>query len=168
MHHGFLYGVHSSETALSAHDVAQLHQLGHTAHLRIIGDSLKRHELHRELQVLHYLKHYGLVTIVDVSNSKDVQKNSQHLRELADVLLVAFGGHGLVIEHDEIDEDDVARAHRIRASLRAIEVAQARGEHIRGYFAGSYVPVVRHSDLVLQAIIRQAQQPFPSPVLGEG
>lgn len=156
MYYGFLYGVHSFETLLTAQDVARLRHLGHTAHLRILKDSLKHREIHQELQILHYLKHYGLVTIVDISNSKDVHMVSQYLRELADVLLVEYGNHGFVVESDSGEEDDIARAHRIRTSLRAIEAAQAQGENIRGYFAGSFVPRIRHSDLVLQAIIRQA------------
>lgn len=79
------------------------------------------------------------------------------MRELADVLLIEHGDHGLVVENDVVGEDDSTRAHRIRTSLRAIEGAQAQGEYIRGYFAGSFNPEIRHSDIVLQAIIRQSQ-----------
>ncbi len=158
MHRSFLYGVHSRENILTAQDVEMMYRLGHTAHLRIITAPLKRHEFHRESQILHYLKHYGITTIVDSSNSKDVHKIFQHLCERTDHF-VGVGNRSnitIVVEHDGLYEEDVCRAARIRASLRTIEASQEQGAYIRGYFAGAFVPKIRPSDIVFQAIIQQA------------
>lgn len=157
MHCEFLYGVHSCGDTLTAEDVATLCALGHNAHVRIFGESLKQYELHRELQILHYLKHYGLYAIVDISGNKDARRIAQHVTELADCLITKGTSHNFVIEHDRPNEDDAARSQRILTSLRNIEAMQERGKNIRGYFCGAYTPTVRHSDIVLQAVIQQAK-----------
>lgn len=161
MGHAFHYGVHSSKVDISAEDAYRLSWLGHTSHLRIIEGVLPRHELYRELTVLHFLRHYGMFTIVDISNTEDVRRISQHMQPLADVLLVHQGPHPFVIDHASDDENDSDRADRIRSRLRSIEGRQREGEHIRGYFCDAFVPGIRRSDLVLQAIIKQAQSVVP-------
>lgn len=157
MRHDFLYGAYSLGGVLTVDDVATLYRLGHNAHLRFIQGSLKRHELHQELQILHYLKQYGIQTVVDISNNKDVHRISQHLRELSDILITKEGQYNFVIEHDDPAEDDSVRARRVVSSLRSIEASQAQGENTQGYFCGCFHLEIRQSDVVFQAIIRQAQ-----------
>ncbi len=157
MRHEFLYGNHSCEKNLTAQNIATLYQLGHNAHLRILGESLKHYALHRELQILHYLKHYKMYTVVDISKSNDAYHILQHVRELADCLILQDGAHDFVIEHDDPTEDDSARAKRILSSLRSIEASQEQGKDIRGYFCGLFTPEITQSDLVLRAIIQQAR-----------
>lgn len=157
MHHVFHYGFHSTGTSLTPHDASRLFSLGHTAHLRFIPHALKLHQLHQERTALHALRHYGLYVIVDISNNKDVRSISQQLRGFADSIILPGELHQFIVEHDTDEEDDAARAHRIRSALRSIEAAQAQGEDIRGYFAGSLHPEIRQSDIVFRAIIEQAK-----------
>lgn len=77
------------------------------------------------------------------------------------MLVLKQGAHSFIIDHAVADEDDTARADRIRDRLRSIEEKQRQGEHIRGYFCDAFVPGIRRSDLVLQAIIKQAQSVVP-------
>lgn len=158
MRHDFLYGAYSFGDILTVDDVAGLHQLGHNAHLRFVHGFPKRHELHQELQILHYLKQYGIQTVVDISNSKDVHRVSQHVRELADILITKEGQYNFVIEHDDPTADDSIRARRIVSSLRSIEASQAQGKNTQGYFCGSFHPEIRQSDIVFRAIIQQASR----------
>lgn len=165
MHHPFLYGAHSFQTELTAQNIATLYQLGHTAHVRVVNGSLKRYELRRELQILHYLRHYGVLTLVDILNNKNVHYVSQHMRECIDYRidggqdfivssssdihqLLSFQHHSkpvIVLEHDP---------HDIVASLRCIEAAQEQGVNIQGYFYRSSTAAIRPSDLIFRAVIR--------------
>lgn len=168
MDRGFLYGVYSFQTILAEKDAARLHQLGHSAHLRILGERLKRHELYREQQALQYLRQYKILTFVDIMNTKNARHISQHLRELADYWIDSNQEIALCIDPNF----STLHSHKnngrpmfilertpsdVVSSLRLIEDAQAQGVNIQGYFCGSLGTEIRPNDLIFRAIIRQAQ-----------
>lgn len=157
MRRGFLYGTHSSKIGISASDAATMRQLGHNAHVRIIDQSLLPHELHLEIQNFHYLKHYGIQVLVDISSNPDARRIAQHVREIVDIFITNDIKTLFEIDYANANEADDIRAHRIRSALRSIEVSQERGLGIRGYFCGEFNSLIRPSDIVFQAIIQQAQ-----------
>lgn len=167
MDRGFLYGVHSFQTILAEKDAERLHQLGHSAHLRVIGEHLKRHEMYREQQALQYLRQYKILAFVDVTNTKDVRHISQHLRELADVWIDGNQEITLCIDpnfstlhsYQYIDRPIFVLERTpsdVVSSLRLIEDAQARGANIRGYFCSSMEDHAHPHDVILRAVIEQA------------
>lgn len=157
MRRGFLYGTHSSKIDISPSNAATMRQLGYNAHVRIIDQPLLPHELHRELQIFHYLKHYGIQIVVDISSNPDARRIAQHLREIVDICITNDTKNLFVIDYADADEADDVRAYRIQSTLRSIEVSQERGLGIRGYFCGEFNSLVRPSDMVFWAIIQQAQ-----------
>lgn len=171
MHHGpFLYGASSADEPIRVQDAERAYIIGHRAHYRTIAGRLRPHELHREQEGLHFLRHYGLTTFVAVP-TEHLHVLSQQLSGFVDywvtgnqaftvltspdyASLIHMQHSSPLIIVDPTDGD-------IRERLRSIEAAQKEGVNIRGYFSGPLSSEVGESDILLRAIIQQAQSVVP-------
>jgi hypothetical protein len=171
MHHGpFLYGASSAGEQIRVHDATRAYQIGHRAHYRTIAGRLRPHELHREQEGLHFLRHYGIQTFVAVP-AEHLRVLSQQLSGFVDywvagsqeftVLTTPNYSSLIHMQHSSpliiVDPTE----GDIRERLRAIEAAQQEGVNIRGYFSGPISSEVHESEIVLRAIIQQAQSVVP-------